>query len=75
MQQVFYFYTVSSRNQCSYGNVRLVNGTASNEGVVEVCIDLNWGTVCADNNWGFNDASVVCRQLGYPYGYRYAGEV
>ncbi|XP_013395029.1 scavenger receptor cysteine-rich domain superfamily protein-like, partial [Lingula anatina] len=45
------------------GAVRLVNTTSPYEGRVEVYYGGEWGRVC-DYNWGFNDAKVVCRQLG-----------
>ena len=44
--------------------VRLVNGTTTNEGTVEVRLPTGWGTVC-DVGWGINDANVICRQLGF----------
>ena len=49
---------------CSDNDIRLVDGTAPNNGRVEVCFDRTWGSVC-DNSWGTKDARVVCRQLGY----------
>lgn len=55
-------YTIESTN-CMEGDVRLVNGSFTTEGRVEVCSDGIWGTVCGK---GFNaiDAYVVCKELG-----------
>ncbi|XP_013413091.1 deleted in malignant brain tumors 1 protein-like [Lingula anatina] len=46
------------------GAVRLVNTTSPYEGRVEVYYAGEWGRVC-EYNWYYNDAKVVCRQLGF----------
>ena len=51
-------------SSCTNGTVRLMNGSTSDEGRVEVCVNGEWGTVC-DSGWDRREAEVVCRQLGY----------
>ena len=48
---------------CKNGTVRL-RGGGSYYGRVEVCVNNIWGTICSDF-WDYEDASVVCGQLGY----------
>ncbi len=49
---------------CNDGDIQLVNGATENEGRVEICFNNHWGTIC-DDQWGPQEATVVCRQLGY----------
>ena len=54
---------------CENGDIRLVTSDGdTGEGVmsgrVEMCWDDRWGTVC-DQNWSDNEATVVCRELGF----------
>ena len=49
---------------CQDGNIRLMNGSRSGEGRVEVCYGVGYGTVC-DDYWDELEARVVCRQLGF----------
>ena len=41
-----------------------MNGSTSDEGRVEVCINGEWGTLC-DSSWNRREAEDICRQLGY----------
>ena len=51
------------KSNCSNGEVRLVDGASNVSGRVEVCRNRAWASVCS-TLWRFEDATVVCRQLG-----------
>ena len=51
-------------NNPRIGDIRLTGGTYSNEGLLEVYCNGQWGTVC-DDSFSGTDALVACRQLGY----------
>ena len=61
-------FTCNYTEMCTNGTVRINGGSTSNSGVVEVCVNSTWGAVCA-NNWNIWEASIVCRELGYPNGW------
>ena len=62
------------------GSVRLQNPDASSEsqlpsydlikdqvsrGIVEVCVNQSYSTILLDSFWSDEDATVVCKQLGF----------
>ena len=49
---------------CNEGTVRLVNGTLTREGRLEVCVNGVWGNVCG-KNFRKSAAYVACKQSGF----------
>ena len=57
-------FAVTAQVCSEEGAVRLVGGPTENEGRVEICVNLRWGSACG-SYWDKREASVTCRQLGY----------
>ena len=50
---------------CTLGDVKLLNFTdnleeGSRQGILQICINNAWGTVCSDNYFDSTDAKVFC---------------
>lgn len=46
--------------------MRLTGGRYKSEGLIEVYCNHQWGTIC-DDLFGDEEATSVCRQLGYTH--------
>ena len=66
----------TGQETCVHGDIRFArdyyyyfySNDHDREGLVEVCVNGAWGTICLDlfgESWGSTEAGVVCRQLGY----------
>ena len=52
---------------CMRGAVRLVGGVTNSSGLLEVCVNGVWGTVCDYlEEWNYENVAVVCQQLHLP---------
>ena len=58
----------ASDEECKMGDLRLVGGVRnSSSGLLEVCANGVWGTVCDyRNEWSYENVAVVCHQLNLP---------
>lgn len=57
-------YTCQGQVNESVNHLRLVKGTNSWEGLLEVFYNNTWGTVCRDG-WTSTNGEVLCKQLGF----------
>ncbi len=51
-------------SNCTDGEIRLVGGANVTLGILQVCMNNAWGSVC-NNRFGIKDVNVVCRELGF----------
>ena len=61
---IWLLLSLATGGGCTLGDLRLMGGTNTMEGRVEICIDGVWGTI-SDDGWSTVDAQIACRQLGF----------
>ena len=60
----FTIIAVNTSSNCTEGDIRLYGSTQPNEGILHVCVDGVWSTVC-HQYWYSQDTNVACYELGY----------
>ncbi len=66
--ELYFFCILLFTVPCLDGGIRIGTGLSDRIGVVEVCMNSSWGTICS-RSWSPSEASVICRQLGHsPHG-------
>ena len=51
-------------DDCSGGDMQLIDGVTEAEGRVEICTDGRWATLCG-KYWTEKNTVVVCRYFGF----------
>ena len=57
--------TIEAPVNCTEGDIRLYGGSKPNEGILHMCTNRAWGSVCNNGYWSNNDVNVACYELGY----------
>ncbi|XP_019859783.1 PREDICTED: deleted in malignant brain tumors 1 protein-like [Amphimedon queenslandica] len=65
--------TIDAPVNCTDGSIRLYGGSSTMEGILHVCANGAWVTVCS-SYWDDRDNTVACRQLGFS-SYKYETDV
>ena len=57
---------LSGGSRYADGDIRVlgINTTATLAGRIDICVETEWWAVC-DVGWDSDDASAVCRRLGF----------
>ena len=51
-------------DNCTTGEIRLTGGNSQYEGLVEICYNSSWRSLCP-YSWNNYEVQVVCKQLGF----------
>ena len=57
--------TIEAPVNCTEGEIRLYGGSKPNEGILHICTNGAWGTICLNSYWDIGYTNMACYELGY----------